>query len=177
MTFRRFALLALASLSIAPVLGAQQRRVITFEDFASARVVSDPQLSPDGTQLLYAVRTTDLAANKRTTRTWVAPVSGGAARAFPDDKTMASEARWAPDGHAVAYISGGQLWLASPTGDQPRQMTKLTGGASGPVWSPTGDHIAFVSAVYPDCRDDACNAARDKAKSEFMLPRPFIISS
>ncbi len=166
MVFRRLAMLSLVTLSFAPVLGAQQPRAITFEDFASTRLVSDPQLSPDGTQLLYAVRTTDLAANKRTTRTWLAPVSGGAARAFPDDKTVASEARWSPDGTRVAYVSGGQLWIAGATGAPARQMTTLTGGASGPVWSPTGDHIAFVSAVYPDCRDDACNAARDKAKSD-----------
>ena len=159
-----FALVILAGAT--PGLGAQQRRVITFEDFASARMVSDPQLSPDGKLLLYAVRTADLAANKRTTRTWLVPVGGGAARLFPDDKTVASEARWAPDGQSVVYGTGGQLWIASSTGNNARQLTNLTGGASGPVWSPKGDRIAFVSAVYPDCRDEACNAAREKAKSE-----------
>ena len=61
------------------------------------------------------MRTTDLAANRRTTRTswrrWaVAPRASS-----PDEKTMASEARWAPDGTPVAYVSGGQLWIASPT--------------------------------------------------------------
>ncbi|MHB1312351.1 MAG: S9 family peptidase [Gemmatimonadaceae bacterium] len=167
MTVRRFAFLAgLVALGIAPALTAQQRRPITFEEFASARIVSDPQLSPDGRWLLYAVRSTDLSANKRTTRTYLAPVAGGAARQFPDDKTLASEARWAPDGSKVAYVSGGQLWIASPAGDVTRQMTTLTGGASGPVWSPMGDHVAFVSAVHPACRDDACNAAQEKAKSD-----------
>ena len=167
MMFRHFAKVALLGASLAALqVGAQQRRPITFEDFAAARMVSDPQLSPDGQWVLYGVRTTDLAANKRTTRTWLAPVGGGAARAFPDEKTAASEARWAPNGSSVVYISGGQLWMASPTGAPVRQLTNLTGGASGPIWSPTGDHIAFVSAVYPECRDEACNAAREKAKSE-----------
>ena len=78
MTGRRFAfLMSLAALGLAPALAAQQRRPITFEDFASARMVSDPQLSPDGRWLLYAVRSTDLVANKRTTRTFVAPVLEG----------------------------------------------------------------------------------------------------
>ncbi|MEK6612566.1 MAG: S9 family peptidase [Gemmatimonadota bacterium] len=160
----KFVLVALSF--AAPVLGAQQRRAISFEDFASARLVSDPQLSADGARLLYAVRTTDLAANKRTTHTWLASVGDGAARAFPDEKTVASEARWSPDGKWVVYTSGGQLWIASPTGDHARQLTNLTGGASGPVWSPTGDRIAFVSAVYPACRDETCNAAKEKAKAE-----------
>ncbi|MHB1069537.1 MAG: S9 family peptidase, partial [Gemmatimonadaceae bacterium] len=139
---------------------------ITFEEFAATKIVSDPQLSPDGKWLLYAVRSTDLAANRRTTRTWLAPVAGGAALQFPNDRTMASEARWSPDGKSVVYGSGGPLWIAPISGGTPKQLTTLTGGASGPVWSPTGGHIAFVSAVYPDCRDDACNAAREKAKEE-----------
>ncbi len=163
---RRSCLTAVVLAAAALELGAQSRRAITFEDFAATRVVSDPQLSSDGQWLLYAVRSTDLAANKRTTRTFVAAVSGGAARQFPDDQTVASEARWSPDGKSVAYTNGGQLWIAPASGTGAKQLTNLTGGASGPVWSPTGDRIAFVSAVFPDCRDDACNAAREKAKGE-----------
>jgi dipeptidyl aminopeptidase/acylaminoacyl peptidase len=165
-SLRRFSVALLALAVAASALGAQSRRPITFEDFASAKIVSDPQLSPDGKLILYAVRSTDLAANRRTTRTWLAPVDGGAAWQFPDDKTIASEARWSPDGKYVAYTGGGQLWIAAANGGAPKQLTNLTGGASGPVWSPTGNYIAFVSAVYPDCRDDGCNAAKEKAKSD-----------
>lgn len=167
MSLLRRSLVAALLLAVAvPFVGAQSRRPITFEEFAAARVVSDPQLSPDGHWILYAVRSTDLAANRRTTRTWLAPVAGGAARQFPNEKTMATEARWSPDGRSVAYTSGGQLWIAPVTDGTPKQLTNLTGGASGPVWSPAGGHIAFVSAVYPECRDDACNAAKEKAKEE-----------
>lgn len=163
---RRLLIALLVAAAAVPVLGAQQGRPITFEEFASAKIVSDPQLSPDGQWLLYAVRSADLAANKRTTRTWLAPISGGAAHQFPDDKTIASEARWSPDGAKVAYVSGGQLWIAPPSGTGARQLTNLTGGASGPVWGPTGEYIAFASAVYPECRDEACNAALSRTKSE-----------
>ncbi|MHB0963421.1 MAG: S9 family peptidase [Gemmatimonadaceae bacterium] len=163
---RRSLVAALLLAAVVPSVGAQSKRPITFEEFAATKIVSDPQLSPDGKWLLYAVRSTDLAANRRTTRTWLAPVAGGAALQFPNDRTMASEARWSPDGKSVVYGSGGQLWIAPISGGTPKQLTTLTGGASGPVWSPTGGHIAFVSAVYPDCRDDACNAAREKAKEE-----------
>ena len=164
---RRSLIAALLLAVVVPFAGAQSRRPITFEEFAAAKIVSDPQLSPDGQWLLYAVRSTDLAANRRTTRTYLTAASRLNAMAFPDAQTTASEARWSPDGKSVAYISGGQLWIVSLTGQaERRQLTNLTGGASGPVWSPTGGHIAFVSAVYPDCRDDACNAAKEKAKEE-----------
>jgi len=157
--------LVLGVLTTAP-LGAQSRRPITFADFAAMKAVSDPQLSPDGRTVLYAVRTTDVDANRRATTTYVVSSGDGAARAFPDDTTHATEARWSPDGRNVAYVAGGQLWVANADGGSRRRLTTLNGGASGPVWAATGDRIAFVSAVWPECSTDACNAAKDKAKEE-----------
>lgn len=158
-------ILVLGVLSAAP-LGAQSRRPITFADFTAMKTVSDPQLSPDGQMLLYAVRTTDVDANRRAATTYVVSSGGGAPRAFPDDTTHATEARWSPDGRNVAYIAGGQLWVANADGGARRKLTSLNGGASGPVWAATGEQIAFVSAVWPECATDACNAAKDKAKDE-----------
>ena len=147
-----------------PVAGAQTRRPMTFEDFAAVKAVADPQLSPDGRTVLYSVRTTDVEGNRRSATTYAIALGGGAPRAFPDDTTHAVEARWSPDGRRIAYTNAGQLWVANSDGSGRRKLTSLNGGASGPVWSPTGDRLAFVSAVYPDCTADACNAARDKAK-------------
>ena len=44
----------------------------------------------------------------------------------------------------------------------PHQVTSLSTGADGGIWSPDGKNIVFVSAVYPDCKDDACNKQRDE---------------
>ena len=65
-----------------------KRRPITFADFAAVRAVADPQLSPDGRTVLYAVRTTDVDANRRTTTTYLRrPAAGGAPRPSPDAAT------------------------------------------------------------------------------------------
>lgn len=133
---------------------------MTFEDFAAVRAVSDPQIAPSGASVLYAVRTTDLTKNSRTTMTYLVPTAGGVPRQFPSASVNASDARWSPDGKWVAYVAGGQLWVVAADGSGARQLTRLNGGASGPVWAPTGDKIAFVSGVYPECRDDPCNVAR-----------------
>ena len=147
--------------------GQQAKRALTFSDFAAVRLVSDPQLSPDGRSLLYALRTTDVEANRRLTYTMLAPVNNsGAARRFPNDTTRANEARWSPDGSRIAYITGGQLWVSDVRGGNSWRITNLVGGASGLVWSPTGTHLAFVSTVTPDCADDPCNRAREKAREE-----------
>jgi dipeptidyl aminopeptidase/acylaminoacyl peptidase len=150
----------------ASVAAAQQKRVMTFDDFAAVRAVSDPQISPSGSSILYAVRVADVAANKRTAQTFLTPTAGGSPRVFPAQGISATEARWSPDGAHVAYVAADQLWIADANGSGAKQITHLNGGATGPVWSPTGDRIAFTSAVYPECSNDACNAGRDKAKSD-----------
>lgn len=148
--------------------GAQQapgQHPLTFQDFAAVRAVSDPQISPDGRQVLYAVRTTDVAANRRSGRSYVVDAAGGTPRAWPSADVSASEARWSPDGKRIAYVADGQLWVAQADGSGTRKLTSLNGGATGPIWSPNGQMIAFTSAVYPDCATDACNAARDSARA------------
>jgi Tol biopolymer transport system component len=180
MTTRRSSIAGLASLELVlipnsasaqgitttAVTPAVRGRPMMFEDFATMPAVSDPQLSPDGSRVLYAVRTTDIAANKRTTRTFVVGADGGTPRQIPDTGTAAREARWSPDGKWIVYASGDQLWIADANGGGKRQLTTLNGGASGPMWAPMSDRIAFTSAVYPDCKDDACNVGRAKERAE-----------
>ena len=48
----------------------------------------------------------------------------------------------------------------------PHQVTNLSTGADGGTWSPDGKNIVFVSSVYPDCPDDACNKKRDEELSK-----------
>jgi dipeptidyl aminopeptidase/acylaminoacyl peptidase len=61
-----------------------------------------------------------------------------------------------------------QIWMCDfdPAKGQlvgnPHQVTSISSGADGGIWSPGGRNIGFVSAVYPECKDDACNKQRDE---------------
>src|SRR5262249_14169927 len=62
-----------------------------------------------------------------------------------------------------------QIWMAdfdSATGTvtgTAHQLTSISTEADGSIWSPDGKNILFISEVYPECRDDACNKAKDEA--------------
>ena len=60
----------------------------------------------------------DVAANKRSSQTYIVPASGGTPQLFPGDgpDLNATEARWSPDGKSIAYIAGGQLWVSDAKG-------------------------------------------------------------
>ena len=45
---------------------------------------------------------------------------------------------------------------------EPHQVTNTSTGAADAIWSPDGKNVVFVSAVYPDCKDEACNRQRDE---------------
>ena len=63
MTIRRLAaVLGLATLLSAPALA---QRPMSITDLISVPVVSAPQLSPDGTQVVYVQADADWAANER----------------------------------------------------------------------------------------------------------------
>src|SRR5437773_11449178 len=96
-------LLVAVVLVVSGSANAQQKRTMTFEDFAAVRAVSDPQPSPDGKLVLFSLRTTDVVANKRTSQTFVVATSGGTPKPFPGKEisgvdAFVIEARWSPEG-------------------------------------------------------------------------------
>jgi dipeptidyl aminopeptidase/acylaminoacyl peptidase len=71
----------------------------------------------------------------------------------------------------VAFISSRgeqpQIWTIRVDGGEAEQLTRLSTGASGPLrYSPDGKLLAFVSSVYPDCKDDACNKKKLASKKK-----------
>jgi dipeptidyl aminopeptidase/acylaminoacyl peptidase len=63
--------------------------------------VSEPRVSPDGRQVLYALRTTDWDGNRGQNSLWIVDVEGGEPRRLAISDGGAGGARWAPDGQAI----------------------------------------------------------------------------
>jgi dipeptidyl aminopeptidase/acylaminoacyl peptidase len=163
---RRVFLIFLMSLAV-PAF-SQSKRPFTFEDMMKLKRVGEPEVSPDGKWVIFSVVDVDLNANTKTPHTWIVPTAGGQEREIIADQD-ADRPRWAPDGKRFAFISnkegGSQVWAAefdetagTVTGVQ--KLTSLATEADGELWSPDGGNILFVSSVYPECPDEACNARK-----------------
>jgi Tol biopolymer transport system component len=157
-------LLGIAVCSPCPARGqTAEKRAITFKDLISIHRVSDPQISPDGLWVAYTVATPDLDANRSASNIWIIPTAGGDARQLTRSGRDLRP-RWSPDGKTLAFLSSrdgtSQVYSISLAGGEPTRLTFLTTGADNELWSPDGRRIAFISAVFPDCKDDACNSQR-----------------
>src|SRR3989441_8561240 len=125
-------------LSNIPTVVSAQRRAITFEDYIALKVVSDPQLSPDGKWVAYTVSTPSLQDNRNVARVWVAEVATGKSRPLTGGPGSDRQPRWSPDGKTLAFIStregGAQVWLLPIGGGEARKVSGLGGGAADPIW-------------------------------------------
>lgn len=138
--------------------------------------VAEPVPSPDGKWVVFAATDVDLEANTRISHLWIVPAVGGEARRLNQTPNHEERPRFSPDGKRLIWTSKAtdptQIWMCNFTPEtggldgQPRQVTNISTGADGGIWSPDGKNIVFLSAVYPDCKDDACNKQRDEELSK-----------
>ncbi|MBZ5495020.1 MAG: S9 family peptidase [Acidobacteriia bacterium] len=165
--WRSLVLALLAGMLLAVPGLAQQKHTISFDDLIAFGRVGDPQVSPDGKVVAFSVTRYDLAKNAGNSDVWIVPIAGGAARQLTQSEKRDNNARWSPDGKKLAFISSRdgspQVWILDVASGEARKLTSISTGADGVIWSQDGNNLAFTSDVYPDCRDDACNAQREKA--------------
>ena len=158
---------------------AQTKRPFTFEDMMQLKRIGEPIVSSDGKWVGFAAVDVNLEENTRKPHLWIVPIAGGEARRLTAaDGSGEDRVRFAPESKRILFESsrdgGSQIWVQdfdSATGTltgSPRRVTTISTEASGGLWSPDGKNILFVSEVYPDCKDDACNKQRDdeQAKSK-----------
>ncbi len=149
-----------------------QKHPFTFEDMMKLKRVGAPVPSPDGKWVVFDCEDVDLAANTKISHLWIVPASGGDSRRLNPTPNHEERPRFSPDGKKLIWTSKAtdptQIWMcdfdpgAGQLVGKPHQVTSISTGAEGAIWSPDGKNIVFVSAVFPDCKDNACNKQREE---------------
>jgi dipeptidyl aminopeptidase/acylaminoacyl peptidase len=146
-------LLLATALLMSPGRAAEDKRLIAATDLYAFHWIADPEIAPDGSQVVYTRVNVTAKHDGYETALWIIPSGGGTARqltAGPHD----SGARWSPDGKLLAFVRSketegkpavSQIYLLSMEGGEARPLTDMPKGVSAPVWSPDGKTVAFTS--------------------------------
>ena len=169
--FRLGNVILIYALALVTAVGAQTaaKHPLTFDELIKLHRISGPEVSPDGKWVAYGVSTPDMDANRSVSNVWIIPTTGGEAIQVTQSGRDSSPS-WSPDGKVLGFLSSrdgnSQVYLLSMDGGEAKKLTQLSTGADSFKWSPDGKNIVFTSAVYIDCKDDACNAKRDEEKEK-----------
>lgn len=152
----------------APVVAPAATGGLSLDQLAMLDRVADPRLSPDGRRVLYGLRATDWAGNRGVGSLWI--VEGDLApRRLPASEGGVSNARWAPDGQSIYFLSarGGssQVWRMDRDGQAAAQVTSLPVDVTAFRIAPDGRSLVLALPVFVDCADLACTRDRLKAQA------------
>jgi dipeptidyl aminopeptidase/acylaminoacyl peptidase len=118
------------------------------------RSAGDPQIAPDGSQIVYTQSAVDRETKKGGSQVWRCGVDGSNPVRLTWSGDRNRGARWSPDGRQIAFVSdrvkkSGLFVLPVTAGGEARELTHHGAEIGELSWSPDGKQIAYVVQVDP----------------------------
>jgi dipeptidyl aminopeptidase/acylaminoacyl peptidase len=136
---------------------AQSLRPMSFVDTMELPTIQDPQLSPDGSTVLFVMDRPDWKANRRVGHIFRIRTDGSGQSQLTFGEQGESNPRWSPDGRTVAFLARrgtdahNQIYMLSVEGGEARRLTDHPTAPANLEWSPDGRALYFLA---PDAKSD-----------------------
>ena len=124
--------------------------VMTPEALLSLGRISDAQLSPDGSRILYGVSYTSIEQNRSCRNLFLCNPDGSGKVQLTRYGKSVSNARWSADGKSIFFLQGGQLYKAPISGNRLGKKVRLSdvpSGISEFKLSPDESNILYISTI------------------------------
>lgn len=163
-----YLVVCVCSLLLPAPISAADKPGMSVVDLLEIPLLSNPELSPDGSQLLFTLAEADWKKNKRLTHIWRQTIGEGKATQLTRGEEGESSPKWSPDGTTIAFLakrSGdkeAQIYLLPTTGGEASRLTEHDTSPSSIEWSPDGGSLFFV-APEPKTKEEK---KRDKTKDD-----------
>ena len=112
---------------------------------------SDPQISPDGSQIVYRRNGFDIMNDRSQGNLWIVNADGSSHRKLTSREVNESQARWSPNGDRIAFISstdeGSELYMYWTKTGQIAKLSQLEKSPGNLAWSPDGKDLAFTMFI------------------------------
>jgi len=124
---------------------------LSLNDIFQIQTVTQPQISPDGSRVVYERHFADIMTDRRYSNLWVVNFDGSGNRPLTTGKFTETDARWSPDGKELLFNSdrdgSAQIWRMWLDSGQTAQVTRINSAPANAGWSPDGKWISYVALV------------------------------
>ena len=122
-------------------------------DVFDLQYVRDPQISPDGTKIVYVRTEMDIMKDGRSSSLWIINSDGTDHQKLTSNSYSESNPVWSPDGNRISFISnsddgnGTEIFVYWTDSRQYSSISQLDGSPRSLKWSRDGKNLAFIMFV------------------------------
>ena len=153
--------------ALAGETAAAEPRPLGAVDLLEVPRLSDPQLSPDGTQILYVVSEASWKANRAVGHIHRVNADGSGGRAMTSGTEGESSPRWSPDGRSFAFLAkrpgseAAQIQLMPNDGGEARPLAVHPTAVRSSSGRRDGASLFFLAAEPKTAEEKAKTEAKD----------------
>ena len=158
-------------ISLVGLFGAQNNenpQKWTVDDVLKQESAGSFNISPDGNKVVWVKTRPNKEENRRVGDIYLTSLVDSTEIQLTRGETNDSNLQWSPDGKLIAFTSNrskdkkNQIWLISPQGGEPWQLTSLKNGINSFKWQ-NKKHIVFTAREDPYFYEQELKKKKDDA--------------